>query len=275
MKNKIIFQAAPHPSDETSENYYLIFKEKELAIDGEGSPLFKNLPVEKVQNQPPLYLGILNEKACWAVEIKPETEQLFPGLVKIEFTPLRPQFVLMPEGLVLALSRGRHLLNWAQSAGFCPACGEKTVCHHMDTAKHCPDCGHISYPPISPAVITAVFQGDKILLAHNKNFPEGLHSLIAGFVDPGETLEQTVAREIKEEVGLAVTDIRYISSQSWPFPSSLMLGFTARCPEGNPIPDNVEIMAAAWFDKDKLPDIPPQGSISRIIIDRFLSEGPF
>jgi len=272
---KIDFQGAPHPKETSKGNYYLIYRDRDLALNKGGSPLFVDPPAKDVSLTVPLYIGTLNDKSCWAVEVKNDSKDLLPGINDPEFTPLRPQFASQEEGLILALSRGRHLINWSKTAKFCPNCGDKTAPHPQDTAKRCPSCEHVSYPPISPAVITAVFQGDKILLAHNKNFPEDMYSLIAGFVDPGETLEQTVAREIKEEVGLKVTDIRYVSSQSWPFPSSLMLGFTARCPEGEPVPDGVEILKAGWFDKSNLPDIPAPGSISRTIIDRYLTEAPF
>ena len=120
-------------------------------------------------------------------------------------------------------------------------------------------------------MITAVIRDDRILLAHNRNFPGNMYSLIAGFVDPGETLEETVVREIKEEVGLSVRDVRYRTSQPWPFPDSLMCAFTACWAGGEIHPDGKEITDARWFSRENLPEIPAPGSVSRELIDMFLS----
>lgn len=140
-----------------------------------------------------------------------------------------------------------------------------------ETARKCPGCGTAFFPSSAPAVIVAVTKGSQILLAHNSHFSPTLFSVIAGFVDPGETLENTVAREVREEVGLEVKDIRYVASQPWPFPNSLMLAFTAEYAAGEVRVDGQEIEKADWFSAKNLPEIPRKGTVARLLIDRWLS----
>ena len=139
-----------------------------------------------------------------------------------------------------------------------------------ERAKRCPKCQLLSFPRLSPAIIVMVERGrKKILLARSPHFPTKMYSVLAGFVEPGETIEECVAREIKEEVGITVENIRYFASQPWPFPNSLMLGFTAEYAEGEIKVDGVEIAEAAWFSPDAMPAIPGRISISRRLIDYF------
>jgi NAD+ diphosphatase len=139
-----------------------------------------------------------------------------------------------------------------------------------ERAKRCPECGFISYPVICPAVITAIIKDRKILLAHNRSFKGNMYSLIAGFVEAGETLEECVKREIMEEVGLQVKNVKYLGSQPWPFPNSLMIGFTAEYESGEIAVDGVEISDAKWFDIDNLPELPSEISIARKIINWYI-----
>jgi NAD+ diphosphatase len=178
-------------------------------------------------------------------------------------------------GPVGRMLRAYHIAQWRRDAAFCGSCGTKNTDAPDELARLCPACGRREYPRISPAVITIIIRDDgRALLAHNKKFAEGVYSLIAGFNEAGESLEATVAREIREEVGLEVRDIRYIASQPWPFPNSLMLGFVARHASGEPRPDGVEIEDARWFSPDKLPKLPGNGSVSRYLINSWL-EGKF
>ena len=154
---------------------------------------------------------------------------------------------------------------------FCGACGELTRDHEHDRAKFCPSCGNIIYPALSNAVIVAVEKEGRILLGHNVNFPAGRYSVLAGFVDPGETLEEAIRREIFEECGISVKNIRYFGSQPWPFPNSMMFGFNADWESGEPKPDGGELSEVRWFSPDELPDIPPSISISRQLIDDWLA----
>ncbi|MDR1429832.1 MAG: NAD(+) diphosphatase [Spirochaetaceae bacterium] len=165
--------------------------------------------------------------------------------------------------------RAYHLVQWRRASLYCGRCGAKNTDHPEELARLCPVCGGLEFPRIAPAVISVVTRGDKILLAHNVRFINKVYSLIAGFVEAGETLEDTVSREIQEEVGLEVDDIRYITSQPWPFPHSLMLGFSARCTGGTIQVDGKEIEDARWFSRDDLPGLSQHGSISRYLIDRW------
>ena len=175
-------------------------------------------------------------------------------------------------GPIGRLLRSYHIGLWRSESRFCGSCGGAN--RDADTgeiARQCTVCGRLEFPRISPAVITIVINDKgEALLAHNCKFAKGVYSLIAGFNEAGESLEATVAREIKEEVNIDVKDIRYIRSQPWPFPNSLMLGFAARYNGGELRVDNIEIEDAQWFSRDKLPGLPGNGSVSRYLIGLWL-----
>ncbi|MDR2662261.1 MAG: NAD(+) diphosphatase [Treponema sp.] len=179
-------------------------------------------------------------------------------------------------GIAGRLLRAYHVLQWRKDSLYCGSCGEPNGDLPGELARLCPRCGRIEYPRISPAVITLVVRDDgRALLAHNVKFAAGVYSLIAGFTEAGENLESTVLREIKEEVGIEVDTVRYVTSQSWPFPNSLMVGFSARYAGGELKPDGREITDARWFSRDQVaggnPALPNPGSVSRFIIDRWLT----
>ncbi|MDR1308111.1 MAG: NAD(+) diphosphatase [Treponema sp.] len=174
------------------------------------------------------------------------------------------------------LLRAYHVLQWRKDSLCCGSCGERNGDLPGELARLCPRCGRIEYPRISPAVITLVLRDDgRALLAHNVKFSSGVYSLIAGFTEAGENLESTVLREIKEEVGIEADTVRYVTSQSWPFPNSLMVGFSARYAGGELKPDGREITDARWFSREQVaagtPALPNPGSVSRFIIDRWLT----
>lgn len=165
---------------------------------------------------------------------------------------------------------GYHLWNWYQNNKFCGKCGSPT--HHKadERALECDTCGHVIYPVISPAIIVAIISGDKILLARGVNFRGNWFSLIAGYVDVGESLEETVVREVKEEVGLDVKNICYYKSQPWGYSGSQMIGFIAEADDNQKITiDTNEIAEAAWFKRGELPEHPPKLSIAGEIIEKF------
>jgi NAD+ diphosphatase len=173
-------------------------------------------------------------------------------------------------GTVGRILRSFHIAQWRQESVFCGSCGSRNKDAPQELARQCPVCGRLEFPRISPAIIVVIVNdAGEALLAHNKKFAPGVYSLIAGFNEAGENLEATVAREIREEVSLEVRDIRYVASQPWPFPNSLMLGFTARYAGGTIKPDGIEIEDARWFTPDSLPKIPGHGSVSRYLIDRW------
>jgi len=175
-------------------------------------------------------------------------------------------------GPIGRIFRSYHIAQWRNNSRFCGSCGTANIdAGNGEYARQCPACKRMEFPRISPAVITIVVNHkDEALLAHNRNFAPGLYSLIAGFNEAGESLEATVAREIREEVNLEVKDIRYIRSQPWPFPNSLMLGFTARYNGGDLRPDGAEIEDAKWFTRENLPTLPGNGSVSRYLIGLWL-----
>jgi NAD+ diphosphatase len=167
--------------------------------------------------------------------------------------------------------RACHIAQWRLDSRFCGTCGERNNDVPGEAQRLCPKCGRIEFPRICPAVITAITDDEnRIILAHNKRFKNRVYSLISGFNEAGETLEETVTREIFEEIKIKVQDIIYISSQPWPFPNSLMIGFSARFLSGTIQPDGDEIEDAKWFTKDDLPQLPGQGSLSRYLIGRWL-----
>ncbi|MDR2786620.1 MAG: NAD(+) diphosphatase [Treponema sp.] len=175
-------------------------------------------------------------------------------------------------GPVNRLLRAYHVMQWRRDSAFCGTCGRPNADSPSELARLCPSCGRVEFPRISPAIIVIIINDrGEALLAHNRNFSPGLYSLIAGFTEAGESLEATVERETREETGIAVKDIRYIASQPWPFPNSLMLGFTARYKGGLLKPDGVEIEDARWYGPDALPgELPGNGSVARYLINRWL-----
>ncbi|GHV13092.1 hypothetical protein AGMMS49938_07010 [Fibrobacterales bacterium] len=168
-------------------------------------------------------------------------------------------------------SLASHLVWWRSVYKFCPTC--KTVLKESETERSliCESCGQSFYPVIAPAIIVSVVKDKKILLAHNAKFPEGRYSLVAGFVEAAENLENAVRREVLEEVGIRIKNLRYLESENWSFPNSLMTAFTAEWESGEITPDGVEITSANWFSPaEPLPDLPPKGSVARRVIERFL-----
>jgi NAD+ diphosphatase len=184
---------------------------------------------------------------------------------------LRALFDLVPPEVFARAGLARQLLHWRRAHRFCGACGAPMNRHPAERAMSCPACGHAAYPRINPVVITLVYRGAEILLARKASGQPRFWSLVAGFVEPGETLEAAAAREIAEEVGLRVRNIRYAASQPWPFPNNLMLGFTAEYDSGEIAPDGAEIAEADWFGRDGLPPIPSRVSIARRLIDAFFA----
>lgn len=169
--------------------------------------------------------------------------------------------------------RAHQIINWVRTHQYCGKCGGPIKNKVTELARECPNCGVNIYPRISPAVIIAIVKGDKILLARNKNFPNSFYSVLAGFVEPGETLEECVQREVKEEVGIEVKNIKYFGSQSWPFPDSLMIAFTAEYANGEIVVDNLELSHADWFSRYNLPaKIPDKKTIAGRLIEWFIQQ---
>jgi NAD+ diphosphatase len=166
-----------------------------------------------------------------------------------------------------------HLSWWKSLYKYCPNCGNLLKEHHFEPCMACQNCNENFYPIISPAIIVLITKENKILLAHNAKFPPKRYSLLAGFVEPGESLETAVHREVMEEAGIRIKNLRYLESQPWPFPNSLMVAFAAEWENGELRPDGIEIEQAFWYAPNgALPDLPPKGSIARRLIDEWLGE---
>ncbi len=185
---------------------------------------------------------------------------------------LRELFAPLGEAAWHVAGRAVQLAEWASTHRFCGRCSTPTERVASERSMRCPSCGLLAYPRIAPAVIVLVRRGDEALLARGARFPLPFYSTLAGFVEVGESLEQTVHREIREEVGVEVGNVRYFGSQPWPFPHSLMVGFTADWTSGDIQADGSEILDAKWFRATELPSIPPRLSIARRLIDAWVQD---
>jgi NAD+ diphosphatase len=222
---------------------------------------------------PAHFLGMLGTEACWAVEV-PAGHRGPAGGELVDLRRLWGEVELVEW---TAAGRAVQLVAWAATHRFCGRCGQPTAPEPGDRAMRCGGCGLLAYPRLAPAVIALVHRhtegrGDEALLARGVQFALPMFSCLAGFVEPGETLEAAVAREVFEEVGVRVEDVTYQGSQPWPFPHSLMIGFFARWVEGDIVIAPEELAEAGWFTRDELPPIPPPISIARKLIDRWLAQ---
>jgi NAD+ diphosphatase len=214
----------------------------------------------------PVFLGMLEGEPVWATGVGPDVD-VPSGL---RFEELRALAARLPEDRWALAGRAVQVVEWERTHRFCGRCGTPTVPSDGERAKRCPACGLLAFPRLSPAVITLVERDGEVLLANGRAFGLPMFSCLAGFVEPGETLEQAVRREVREEVGVQLGRVQYFASQSWPFPNSLMIGFHAEWGSGEIEIDPDEIVEAAWFGPDGLPMIPPKLSIARALIDDWL-----
>lgn len=178
----------------------------------------------------------------------------------------------LPESWFPLLSTALQVGAWLANHRFCGRCGVAAARLNHEFAMHCESCGHRNYPRISPCIITLVTHGESLLLARSPRFRPGQYSTLAGFIEPGESAEEAVHREVFEEVGIFLGEIRYFRSQAWPFPHSLMLGYFAEAASRRIRIDQHEISDAAWFSPRTLPRLPPPYSISRALIETHLAE---
>ena len=275
LSDRRVFVPALHPPEQPPrEAAWFAFRQDRLLVRPEGDrarlPDYADLASLGADFDAGHYLGRLEDVDCYAVELDPALEP--PREMVLE--GLRALFGRLADEHYSIAGRAVQILLWDQTHRFCGRCGEPTVNAPAERAKLCPRCGLLNFPRLSPAVIMLIQRGDdQFLLARNRSFAEGFFSVLAGFVEPGESLEEAVAREVREEVGLDVSDIRYFGSQPWPFPHSLMIGFTTRYARGEIRPQADEIVEAAWFSRHgDLPRLPGKLSIARRLIDWFLAQ---
>jgi len=237
----------------------LLVKEPDFALPDAAAIKALELPGTQV-----FPVGIYEKEYCFAAWVAKEAAAP-PGHA---FRSLRSLFGRYDEGLLSVAGRAFQVADWARNHRFCGACGKPMAPVTGERAMRC-ECGHVAYPRIAPAMMVLVKRGDAILLARNVLVaPGGRMSALAGFLEPGESVEDAIHREVHEEVGLFVKDLRYFASQSWPFPGSLMIAFTAEYSSGDIRCDPAEIAEARWFGPgDKLPELPPAQSISRALIE--------
>ena len=213
------------------------------------------------------YLGLFDGRKCFGITVK----ESFKVPQQYKWNVINDEIWLNDKELYFITIKGMQLLEWDIASTYCGYCGGKNERKVDERAKICTACGKVLYPRISPAIIVGVKKEKEILLAHNANFKDGLYSIIAGFVEQGETLEQAVKREVYEEIGIKVKNIKYVSSKPWSSGDSLMMGFTAEYESGEIQVDGIEITDAGWYSKDKLPKILPlKVTTAREIIDRIL-----
>ncbi|MFA6333626.1 MAG: NAD(+) diphosphatase, partial [Methanoregula sp.] len=227
-------------------------------------PDYLEMPEPTLREQ---YLGHLDSRACYAVEVSQDFA--VPG--SLYYPNIRELYGILPDHELALAALAARIIDFDRTTTFCGQCGAETCMSSIERAKICDRCGLTIYPRTSPAIIVLVRNGDKILLARSPRFPPDLFSIIAGFVETGETLEEAVHREVREEVGIRIANIRYIGSEPWPFPNSLMLGFIADYAGGEIAIDNNEIIGADWFDREHLPTLPSPMSISRALIEYWIS----
>ena len=235
------------------------------AAEESSVPRLRDLPEGLLDGSRPIFLGRLEGASCFAVSLDFE-----PELEGSRLRGLRELFLRLPEVEQAIAGRASQTVEWYLAHAFCGRCGSPTQLSEAELARTCPDCGALHFPRITPAVIMLVESGERMLLARNANFRGPFWSCLAGFVEPGETLEQAVAREVREEVGLEVDRVTYFGSQAWPFPSQIMIGFRAHCPEGELTLQASEIVEAGWFGAGELPPLPGPFSIARRLIEDWL-----
>jgi NAD+ diphosphatase len=237
----------------------LLVREADLALPDEAACLALGVPLEESRA-----VGMLGQHYCRAAWVDPGTAEPAEGFA---FRPLRSLFGALDAHLMAVAGRAFQIAEWARTHRFCGACGGPTEALAGERCMRCTRCGHAAYPRISPAMMVLVKKGDAILLARNAASPTGRFSALAGFLEAGESVEDAVHREVFEEVGLRVRDLRYFGSQSWPFPHSLMIAFTAEWDSGEIMVDAREIAEARWFGPgDPLPQFATGVSISGELI---------
>jgi NAD+ diphosphatase len=264
------FLGGLHPPDAVpAEAVWFVFREARLLV-GDGTVQLPSTTVMlELTADRRQYLGTLAGRHVFACGVDARVE----APAGWRWSDLRPLFSRLDDGLFALAGRALQLIEWDRTHQFCGRCGTATRVRATERARECPACGLLAYPRLAPAIMALIRRlPDEILLARSPRFPAGMYSALAGFVEPGETLEQGLRREAFEEVGIRVKNLRYFASQPWPFPHSLMIAFVADWESGEIRVDPLEIEAAAWFKISSLPQMPQAISIARRLIDAVVAE---
>ena len=262
-----------HEHNHVGNDAWLIFHKEKLLLAEEAEGVYKLPAWDRIAPLAPDLSGKKDLKLSgpdtyWLVSI-PEAPEL-PAPLRL--VSLRRLFAGGHKQLFKIAGRAVQILAWDRTHRFCGQCGVPTEEKTGEFAKVCPQCGFTAYPRISPSIIVAVIRGKELFLARSTHFQQyNFHTLISGFVEPGESLEECLRREVMEEAGITVKNIRYFGSQPWPFPNSLMLAFTAEHDQGEITLDNEELYEADWYAVDRLPPLPNSDSIARELIDWFIA----
>ena len=274
MQKKSIYTryepAVVSEANSLDHGYCFIFRGSQLLVDtvhdGIRIPMLAGLQELALFPENAHFLGYLEGEPCYTSSV-PKDKSEPDGMT---FQELKTLLGVMDYDISMLAGRASQIIDWDKTHRYCGRCGAANHDLPGERAKKCPECGFVSYPRISPATITAVIKENKILLAHARNYHGDVHSLIAGFLEPCETLEECAQREIMEEVGIKVKNIRYYGSQPWPFPNSMMIGFIAEYESSEICVDGYEIEKAGWFDTEHLPEMPGKMSIAYDIIQWFI-----
>lgn len=238
-----------------------VFQGGQLLVRDDDLSLPKAADVAGLHFQP---VGLMGERYCQAAWQERDTPPP-PGFA---WRPLRSLFGVMDDGLLGVAGRAGQIAEWARTHRYCGACGEPMLLVAGERCFKCAACSHMAYPRISPAMMVLIRKGDQVLLALHTQSPSKRFTPLAGFLEAGESIEEAVHREVFEEVGLRVHNLKYFSSQSWPFPHSLMIAFTADYLDGEIRIDANEIAEARWFGPgDEWPEKVPHISVSSILVD--------
>ena len=266
--------AVQPPAESPARSLWFVFRGAELLVTAPPAitlphcnhPNTLGMMPQRIQ-----YLGVLGEQHCF-------TAELAAGVAAPQgwvWQGLRGLFGALDDAHFALAGRALQIVEWDRTHQYCGACGAETVARTSERSRECPDCGLVAYPRLAPAVMGLVRREREILLARSPRFAKGVYSALAGFVEPGETLEQCLEREVHEEVGIRICKVRYFGSQPWPFPHSLMIAFFADYDNGEIRIDGTEIEDARWFDVgnfENLPRLPARISIARRLIDAAIGE---
>ena len=272
--------------EQPGEAHWFVFRGTDLLVElgpmtvpsddlrVKARPAWARLPLQKNHNwlgsdaARTLYLGRLAGRDCWAAEL-PREAQAPAGM---SWEGLRTLFSVLDDAQFALAGRAVQLVDWDRTHQFCGRCGAPTEAKRDERVRVCSACKLSAYPRVAPAIMALVKRKNQVLLARSPHFPPGMYSALAGFAEPGESLEQCLAREVEEEVGVRVNNIRYFASQSWPFPHSLMIAFVCDWAGGELKPQDTEIEDAKWFEVLQLPKLPSRISIARRLIDAVVNE---